>query len=89
MVARPLPAGILMLGLLWSSPGLAQYMALTNHGAAAAIKPEAVLPPALPPTVPLPPPRPAARLLDGELPNQRTGPKHERVVRDICIGCDR
>ena len=24
---------------------------------------------------------------DGRLPNQRTGPKHEHVVRDICIGC--
>lgn len=25
--------------------------------------------------------------IDGRLPNQRTGPRHERVVRDICIGC--
>ncbi|AWN37039.1 hypothetical protein [Methylobacterium radiodurans] len=24
---------------------------------------------------------------DGRLPNQRTGPMHERAVRDICIGC--
>lgn len=24
----------------------------------------------------------------GPLPNQSTGPKRERVVRDICIGCD-
>ncbi|MCJ2015192.1 hypothetical protein [Methylobacterium sp. J-076] len=24
---------------------------------------------------------------DGRLPNQRTGPRHEHVVRDICIGC--
>ncbi|KAB1070784.1 hypothetical protein F6X53_29595 [Methylobacterium soli] len=27
------------------------------------------------------------RLLDGQLPNQETGPKREHVVRDICIGC--
>jgi len=26
-------------------------------------------------------------LLGGELPNQRTGPKREHAVRDICIGC--
>ena len=24
---------------------------------------------------------------DGRLPNQRTGPKREHVVHDICIGC--
>jgi hypothetical protein len=24
---------------------------------------------------------------DGRLPNQRTGHRHEHVVRDICIGC--
>ncbi|MBP1178658.1 hypothetical protein JOE48_000622 [Methylobacterium sp. PvR107] len=24
---------------------------------------------------------------DGQLPNQRTGPRRERVVHDICIGC--
>ncbi|MDP4003737.1 hypothetical protein [Methylobacterium sp. NEAU K] len=24
---------------------------------------------------------------DGRLPNQRTGPRHEHVVHDICIGC--
>jgi hypothetical protein len=27
------------------------------------------------------------RSLDGQLPNQRTGPMHQHVVRDICIGC--
>lgn len=25
--------------------------------------------------------------IEGHLPNQRTGPRHEHVVRDICIGC--
>jgi hypothetical protein len=29
--------------------------------------------------------RPAPR--DGRLPNQRTGPARDRMVRDICIGC--
>jgi hypothetical protein len=24
---------------------------------------------------------------EGRLPNQRTGPRREHVVRDICIGC--
>jgi hypothetical protein len=27
------------------------------------------------------------RLVNGRLPNQRTGPKRDHVVRDICIGC--
>ncbi|MGU3667816.1 hypothetical protein ACLBX9_26825 [Methylobacterium sp. A49B] len=26
-------------------------------------------------------------VIDGQLPNQRTGPKREHVVHDICIGC--
>ncbi|NEU13311.1 hypothetical protein G3T14_14390 [Methylobacterium sp. BTF04] len=86
MATRRLAMGAVILGLAWSSPGLAQYMALTNH-AAPAEAPRVVVPPAGP--LPLPPPRPTARVLDGELPNQHTGPKHERVVRDICIGCDR
>jgi hypothetical protein len=25
--------------------------------------------------------------IDGQLPNQRTGTRHQHVVRDICIGC--
>lgn len=88
MATRILPAGALILGLAilvtgQASPAAAQYMVLTHPGAP---------PPAAetaPPAAPLPPPRPTARILDGELPNQRTGPKRERVVRDICIGCDR
>ena len=38
---------------------------------------------------PLSPPRAQAQVPSGELPNQRTGLKRQRVVRDICIGCDR
>lgn len=87
MVTKTLSAGALVLGLAWTglgiAPALAQYMALT-HADAPAHKPEIAPSPA-----PLPPPRPSARVLDGELPNQRTGPKRERVVHDICIGCDR
>ncbi|TXM92857.1 hypothetical protein FV223_10355 [Methylobacterium sp. WL116] len=67
------------------SPCLGQYMALTHHAA-----PEALH--GLVPTSgrwPSPPVRPSDRLLAGDLPNQRTGLRHEHVVRDICIGCDR
>ena len=86
MATKTLSALVLGLAALGSTgiePALAQYMVLTHEGAPAS-KAEIVPPPA-----PLPPPRPTARALDGELPNQRTGPKRERVVRDICIGCDR
>jgi hypothetical protein len=56
-------------------------MALT----APAPKPAAPEPPK-----PVPPPtRAAEQAFDGHLPNQRTGHGRERVVRDICIGCDR
>ena len=37
----------------------------------------------------LSPPRAQAQVPGGELTNQRTGPMRQRVVRDICIGCDR
>ncbi len=86
MVTKTLSVGALALTILGSmelGPARAQYMALTPEDAPAH-KAEIAPPPA-----PLPPPRPSARVLDGDLPNQRTGPKRERVVRDICIGCDR
>jgi len=42
------------------------------------------------PPKPVPPPtRAAEHAFNGSLPNQRTGHGRERVVRDICIGCDR
>ena len=67
------------------SAASAQYMALT-----APPKPD--LPRAAPPDAPKPvplPARPAEHAFNGSLPNQRTGPARQRVVRDICIGCDR
>lgn len=70
----------LMPGLA-SAPAAAQYMALT----APAPRPAAPEPPK-----PVPPPtRAAEHAFNGSLPNQRTGHGRERVVRDICIGCDR
>lgn len=66
------------------APVAAQYMALT---ATAPTQP----PPAVPePPKPVPPAaRPVEHAFNGPLPNQRTGPGRQRVVRDICIGCDR
>jgi len=66
-------------------PASAQYMALTappRPDAARAVAPVAQKP------VP-PPSRPAEHAFGGQLPNQRIGPARQRVVRDICIGCDR
>lgn len=76
-------AGILGAALASAGPCAAQNMALT--------------PPAPPPNAspsepvrhPEPPARPQLHAFSGELPNQRTGPMRNRVVRDICIGCDR
>lgn len=66
-------------------PAFAQYMALTvppRPDTPSAISPE--------PRKPVPPAaRSADRAFDGHLPNQRTGVGRQRVVRDICIGCDR
>ncbi|KQT83650.1 hypothetical protein ASG51_16005 [Methylobacterium sp. Leaf465] len=84
--ARPRWAslGLALAGLVPGfapAPAAAQYMALT----APAPKPAAPEPPK-----PVPPPtRAAEQAFDGHLPNQRTGHGRERMVRDICIGCDR
>ena len=77
--------GSLFLAIGPSSPCLGQYMALTNHEAPEAL--HGMVP--APGKWPKPPVRPSDHLLAGDLPNQRTGLMHERVVRDICIGCDR
>lgn len=66
-------------------PASAQYMALT-------VPPRPDTPSAIAPELrkPVPPAaRPADHAFDGHLPNQRTGVGRQRVVRDICIGCDR
>lgn len=73
----------LLLGLLMTGGATAQGMAYT-------------VPPASDPSKAAEPPvqRPwaltshgAIRDPGGLLPNQTIGPKRERVVRDICIGC--
>lgn len=33
--------------------------------------------------------RPAEHAATGTLPDQRTGSSRQRILRDICIGCDR
>ena len=64
--------------------GAVQGMALTRPSTLAA----APHPDALPaPARPLPT-RPEAVPPAGRLPGQLTGRMHERIVRDICIGCD-
>jgi hypothetical protein len=83
---RPLWAslGLALAGLmpgLAPAPAAAQYMALT----APAPRPAAPEPPKPVPSAT----RAAEHAFNGQLPNQRTGHGRERVVRDICIGCDR
>ena len=65
------------------APTLAQNMALTPHP-----EPQTTPSPRKR-EQPLASPRAQAQVPGGELPNQRTGPMRQRVVRDICIGCDR
>ncbi|WP_019903713.1 hypothetical protein [Methylobacterium sp. 77] len=83
MSRRFLGVTILLAALFSAGPGLAQNMALTP-----VVKPSSPGP-AEPVKHPDPPPRPQLHAFGGELPNQRTGPMRPRVVRDICIGCDR
>lgn len=74
-----------LLAIEAPSPCLGQYMALTHHAASEALH-------GMGPASgrwPTPPVRPSDRVLAGDLPNQRTGPMREHVVREICIGCDR
>jgi hypothetical protein len=82
--ARPALLSLTLAGFalgIASGPAAAQYMALT----APAPKPAAPEPPKpVPPTA-----RPVEHAFNGQLPNQRTGQGRQRVVRDICIGCDR
>ena len=83
MSRRIYGAGILGVALASVSPCAAQNMALTPPPPPAnAVRSEPV-------RHPEPPARPQLQAFGGELPNQRTGPMRNRVVRDICIGCDR
>ncbi|MCJ2127932.1 hypothetical protein [Methylobacterium sp. E-045] len=83
MSRRIYGAGILVVALASASPGMAQNMAFTPP------EPRPSPVPSEPVRHPEPPARPQLHAFGGELPNQRTGPMRNRVVRDICIGCDR
>ena len=76
----------LIVGLaLTPSAASGQYMALTPP------MPADTRPAAAPDArkaAPLPG-RPAEHATTGALPDQRTGSSRQRVLRDICIGCDR
>jgi hypothetical protein len=83
MVVRNLPSWALLFCLLMTGGATAQGMAYT-------------MPPAPDPSpaAVIPAQRPWALTSNGtnkdaggRLPNQTTGPKRERVVHDICIGC--
>ncbi len=83
MAVRDPLSWALLLGLLMTGGAAAQGMAYTMPPASD--PPKAAEPPAQ---------RPwalsshgAIRDAGGRLPNQTTGPKRERVVHDICIGC--
>lgn len=87
MASRPRPLRrrlpVILALILVPGAAAAQGMALTAPRVAALS----------PRTVPLPPPRPGeTREAEpiapaGRLPNQTTGSRRDRVVRDICIGC--
>lgn len=83
MSARGVTLGLILAGLASIGDAAAQGMMLTAPREPA-------------PQTTEPPPRRTLALTaqraepkpDGRLPNQSTGPKRERVVRDICIGCN-
>jgi hypothetical protein len=83
MAVRDLPSWALLFCLLMTGGATAQGMAYTVPRV-----------PDPPHTAEPPVQRPwaltshgAIRDAGGRLPNQTTGPKRERVVHDICIGC--
>lgn len=79
-------SGLGMIGLaITLLPARAQYMALTPPNTAPT---PMAAPEASKPAAPMAA-RPAEHAFNGQLPNQRTGTGRQRVVRDICIGCDR
>ncbi len=74
----------ILYSVLPACSGRAQNMALTPDERLSPRPPSLTVPHR---GWPMPPPRP--RAFEGKLPNQGTGPMNERVLRDICIGCDR
>ncbi|WCS27122.1 hypothetical protein LOK46_10005 [Methylobacterium sp. NMS14P] len=100
LVAAPLPGRAGEFAQAPPAPGMA--LALPDPGMAnGAPAPTAAPPPA--PAAEVPAPVKAVSVpaverrfralgsgfssIDGQLPNQRTGQRHQHVVRDICIGC--
>lgn len=97
LVAAPLPGRAGEFAQVPQAPGMA--LTLPDPGMANG----APAPAAAPTAAPAPAPVKAASVpaverrfrvlgsgfssLDGQLPNQRTGQRHQHVVRDICIGC--
>lgn len=85
MATRTVMLGLILAGLVSVGDAAAQGMMLTAPREPAPEPKPAEAPPRRPwaltaqQAVPKP---------EGRLPNQATGPKRERVVRDICIGCD-
>ena len=96
MASRPPRLRPALLALLLA-PGLAPMRATAQEASQAMSQGMALTAPRVAGlsarSVPLPPPRPgeaaeAAPIAPaGRLPNQATGPRRDRVVRDICIGC--
>lgn len=83
MALRDLPLKALLFSALMTGGAMAQGMAYTmpqGPGPLHAAEPPIQRPWALTS-------HGAIRDAGGRLPNQATGPKRERVVRDICIGC--
>lgn len=82
MAARSVMLGLILAGIVSGGDAAAQGMMLTAPREPA---PQTAEPPRRPwaLTAQQAEPKP-----DGRLPNQATGPRRERVVRDICIGCN-
>ncbi|GEL44393.1 hypothetical protein MEX01_49840 [Methylorubrum extorquens] len=84
MAARTLPSWALLFSLLMTEGAAAQGMALTEprrlEPSRIAEEPSAIRPWMLTG-------HGALKGAGGRLPNQAIGPKRERAVHDICIGC--
>lgn len=93
-LATPAPARAGEFAQVPPAPGMA--LTLPEPGMANSEAAGASAPAAIPATPQIDPGAGRRRLralgagfpsLGGQLPNQRTGSRHEHVVRDICIGC--
>jgi hypothetical protein len=85
MMLRDVMLGALLGSIAFASDAAAQGMMLTQPRAPALLTQSTDVAPKRPWALTA---HEAAPKAAGQLPNQATGPKRERVVRDICIGCD-